>query len=41
MKTFEVELKGVTPLMHHKMTEEALFNLMGAKTSRMKAKSRR
>lgn len=38
MKTFEVEVKGTTPLMHHKMTEEALFQLMGAKTAKKKAK---
>lgn len=38
MKTFEVKIKGITPLLHHRMTEEALFQLMGAKTSKKKAK---
>lgn len=34
MKTIEVELTGVTPLLHHRMDEEALFKLLGAKTAR-------
>ena len=28
---FEVELKGVTPLMHHRMTDEQVSKLLGAK----------
>ncbi len=38
MKTIEIEVTGVTPLMHHKMTEEALFQLLGAKTQKNKDK---
>lgn len=29
MKRFEITLKGVTPLMHHRMTEESMMNLAG------------
>lgn len=38
MKRFEIELKGVTPLLHHRMTEEELFGLLGAKSSKKKDK---
>lgn len=31
MKTFEVELTGTTPLLHHRMTEEQLMGLLGGK----------
>lgn len=36
MKRFDVTLKGTTPLMHHKMTDEALMSLLGAKTKKKK-----
>jgi hypothetical protein len=38
MKTFKVKIKGTTPLLHHRMPEEELFGLLGAKTSRKKDK---
>lgn len=38
MKTVEVEFTGVTPLLQHRMDEEALFALLGTKTSRKKDK---
>lgn len=38
MKTFYVELTGVTPLLQHRMTEEELFGLLGAKSSKKKDK---
>lgn len=38
MKRFEIELKGVTPLLHHRMTEEELFGLLGAKSKKKKDK---
>lgn len=33
---FEVELKGVTPLMHHRMTDESVSQLLGAKKGKKK-----
>lgn len=36
MKRYSVTLKGQTPLLHHKMTEEALFSLLGTKTKKKK-----
>lgn len=38
MKTIYVELTGNTPLMHHRMTEDALFGLLGTKTKQLKDK---
>lgn len=38
MKRFEIEIKGITPLLHHRMTEEELFGLLGAKSSEKKDK---
>lgn len=38
MKTFRVKLKGVTALMHHRMTNEQLMGLLGAKSSKKKDK---
>lgn len=38
MKTIEVEIEGTTPLLHHRMPEEELFGLLGAKTEKKKAK---
>lgn len=38
MKLFEVEVTGITPLLHHKMDEEALFKLLGAKGERKQDK---
>lgn len=37
MKTFVVTIKGVTPLLHHKMPEEQLFALLGAKSEKKKS----
>lgn len=37
MKTFEVEITGITPLMQHRMPEEALLGLLGAKQDKKKA----
>ena len=34
MKSFKVELTGVTPLLHHRMTEESLMGLLGAKSKK-------
>lgn len=34
MKQIEIELTGTTPLLQHRMDEESLFALLGAKTSR-------
>lgn len=34
---FEVELKGVTPLMHHRMTDEQVSALLGAKKGKKKS----
>lgn len=36
MKTFRVEVEGVTPLMQHRMTEDQLFALLGAKSEKKK-----
>lgn len=36
MKTFFVRIKGVTPLLHHKMTEEQLMGLLQAKSRKKK-----
>lgn len=41
MKSFEVEIKGDSPLLHHRMTEEALFELLGAKSRKKKDKEER
>lgn len=38
MKSFRVKIKGITPLLHHRMTEEELFGLLGKKSSRKKDK---
>lgn len=38
MKSFEVEIEGITPLMHHRMRDEELFGLLGAKSEKKKAK---
>lgn len=38
MKTFRVKIKGITPLLHHKMTNEQLMGLLGAKSSKKKDK---
>lgn len=38
MKTFNVEIKGLTPLMQHRMPEEALFGLLGIKECLKKPK---
>lgn len=34
MKTFKTKIEGVTPLMQHRMPEETLFGLLGAKTKK-------
>lgn len=41
MKLFEIELEGITPLMHHKMNEEDLFSLLGVKGGKKKLKETR
>lgn len=38
MKTFKIKIKGTTPLLQHRMTEEELFGLLGAKTRKNKDK---
>jgi hypothetical protein len=38
MKKIKVKIKGTTPLLQHKMTEEQLFALLGAKTKKKKEK---
>ena len=38
MKSFEVELTGRTPLLHHKMNEEAIMSLLGPKSRKKKVK---
>lgn len=38
MKTFKVKIKGITPLLQHRMTDEELFGLLGTKTSKKKDK---
>lgn len=39
MKNVKVKIKGITPLMHHRFTDEELFGLLGAKTTKKKDKS--
>jgi len=41
MKLFNVKIEGTTPLLHHKMTEEQLFGLLGAKSKKKKIKEER
>lgn len=38
MKTYEVEITGVTPLLQHRMLEEELFSLLGTKSKKKKDK---
>lgn len=38
MRLIEIELTGTTPLMMHKMTNEALFGLLGVKTEKKRDK---
>ena len=38
MKTIEIELTGVTPYLQHRMTEDQLLSLLGAKTKQNKDK---
>jgi len=38
MKRIQVKIKGNTPLMHHRMREEELFNLLGTKGKKKKDK---
>lgn len=38
MKSYRVHIKGVTPLLHHRMTEDALFGLLGTKGGKKKDK---
>lgn len=38
MKRMEIEITGTTPLLQHRMTEEVLFGLLGAKTQKKKDK---
>lgn len=41
MKSVEVEIQGKTPLMHHRMSEEALLKLLGAKSKKKVVKEER
>lgn len=36
MKTVEIEIEGTTPLLQHRMSEETLFGLLGAKQGKAK-----
>lgn len=36
MKTVSIEIQGITPLLQHRMTEDQLFGLLGAKTQKNK-----
>lgn len=36
MKTYSVRIKGITPLLHHRMSEETLMGLLGAKSRKKK-----
>jgi hypothetical protein len=38
MKRFTVRIKGITPLMHHRMTEDAIASLLGDKGAKKKVK---
>lgn len=38
MKTYSVKIEGITPLLHHRMPEDELFGLLGAKTKKKKDK---
>lgn len=38
MKTVKVKISGTTPLLQHRMTDEELFGLLGAKSGRKKDK---
>lgn len=38
MKTVKVKIKGVTPMLQHRFTEDALFGLLGTKTDTKKDK---
>lgn len=38
MKRYLVKAKGITPLLHHRMTEEELFGLLGTKTKKKQDK---
>lgn len=41
MKSFRVKIKGITPILHHRMTEEQLMGLLGAKSKKKKDKIER
>ncbi len=41
MKVFKIRIKGLTPLLQHKMSEEALFALLGTKTAIKKDKEQK
>lgn len=38
MKTFNVEIEGMSPLLHHRMTEDELFGLLAGKGGKKKPK---
>lgn len=38
MKNYQVKIEGLTPLMHHRMTEESLHQLLGTKDKKKKPK---
>jgi hypothetical protein len=39
MKTVKVKIKGITPLLQHRFTEDELFGLLGAKSTKKKDKT--
>lgn len=41
MKTYKVRIKGITPLLHHRMTEEVLMGLLQAKSKKKKVSAER
>lgn len=41
MKRFSIELQGTTALLHHRMPQEDLFALLGAKSEKKKAQEER
>lgn len=38
MKSVKIKIEGITPLLHHRMRDEELFGLLGAKSKKKKVK---